>query len=117
MQECVFCKIARKEIPAEVIYEDDDFIAFLDIKPLGPGHAQVIPKKHYRWVWDVPNAGKYFEVVKRIALAQKKVFKADIARSQIYGEEIPHAHIWVWPETVGDATDLKANAKRITSIL
>ena len=41
-----------------------NFLVFLDISPLGPGHAQVIPKKHYRYVWDVPDAGRYFEIVK-----------------------------------------------------
>jgi histidine triad (HIT) family protein len=112
-KDCIFCKIIKKEIPARIVYEDDNFIAFLDIKPMAPGQTQVIPKKHYRWVWEVPNAGEYFEVVKKIALAQKKAFNADIVRSQIYGEEIAHAHIWVWPETVGDEKDLDGNREKI----
>ncbi|MEI7463544.1 MAG: HIT domain-containing protein, partial [Candidatus Taylorbacteria bacterium] len=64
MPSCIFCKIINKEIPANIIYEDADFLAFLDIRPLSPGHMLVIPKKHYRWVWDVPNVGEYFEVVR-----------------------------------------------------
>ena len=54
---CIFCKIVKKELPAYVVYENDNFLAFLDIYPLAPGHVQIIPKNHYRWVWDVPNIG------------------------------------------------------------
>lgn len=117
METCIFCKIVKGEIPAIKVYEDENFLAFLDINPLGPGHTQVITKKHYRWVWDVPNAGEFFEVAKKIALAQKASFNADIVRSQIYGEEIPHAHIWVWPEVAGDEKNLNENAKKIKNAL
>ncbi len=117
MENCIFCKIVKKEVPAQIVYEDADFIAFLDINPLAPGHTQIIPKKHFRWVWDVPNIGEYFTVVQKIALAQKKAFGADIVRSQVYGEEVPHSHVWVWPETVGDEKDLKVNAEKIIQAL
>ena len=122
--ECIFCKIATGEIPCTKVYEDENFLAFLDIRPVGPGHTQVIPKKHYRWVWDLPagrqvspNIGEYFAVVKKIALAQKKAFQTDMVRSQVYGEEITHAHVWVWPETVGDEKALKENAEKIIAAM
>jgi histidine triad (HIT) family protein len=115
MKDCIFCKIVARKIPATGIYEDDDFIAFLDMHPRSPGHAQVIPKMHYRWVWDVPNAGAYFEVVKKIAQAQRQAFGTDWVLSQIIGDEIPHAHIWVFPsnEAQGDKEDLAGNAEKI----
>ena len=115
MENCVFCKIAKGEIPSYKVYEDENFLAFLDINPRGVGHVQVIPKEHYRWVWDVPNASKYFEIVKKIALAQQKAFSTKLIRSQIYGEEIPHAHIWIWPEdqSVGDKTSFEENLEKI----
>ena len=116
-KDCIFCKIIKKEIPAKVVYENENFLAFLDINPMGPGHTQVISKKHYRWVWDVPNIGEYFEVVRKIALAQKKAFNANIVRSQVYGEEIAHAHIWVWPEVIGDEKELEINAEKIIQAL
>ena len=59
-QNCIFCKIISGTIPSYKIYEDVNFLAFLDIHPQTPGHAQVIPKNHHRWVWDVPNIGEYF---------------------------------------------------------
>lgn len=115
MKDCIFCKIVSKEIPANIVYEDDDFLAFLDIHPQSPGHTQVIPKKHYRWVWDIPNEGAYFEVAKKIALAQRKAFGTEWILSKIVGDEVPHAHLWVFPsnEAKGDKNDLEGNQKKI----
>jgi histidine triad (HIT) family protein len=126
---CIFCKIINKEIPAEIVYENDDFLALLSIEPLSPGHTLVIPKKHYRWVWDVPavalakegepNIGKYFEIAQKIALAQKKAFDTDFVLSKIIGEEVPHAHIWVYPDNKvkGDKKDFAGNAEKIRNNL
>lgn len=116
MPDCIFCKIVNKEIPANIVYEDADFLAFLDIRPLSPGHTLVIPKKHHRWVWDVSNTGKYFEVVQKIALAQKKAFNLEAVHAKIIGEEVEHAHIWVYPDpekTAGDKKDFAENAEKI----
>ena len=112
---CVFCKIIKKEIPSYVVYEDDNFLAFLDINPKSPGHVQVIPKEHYRWVWDVPNCSEYFEIAKKVALAQRKAFNTDFILSRIMGVEVPHAHIWVFPnrDVIGDPKDFKENMKKI----
>ena len=112
-ENCIFCKIIAGEIPCYKVYEDENFLAFLDIHPNAPGHVQVIPKTHFRFVWDMPNVGEYFEIVKKIALAQKKAFSVEIVRSQIYGEQVPHAHIWVWPEVSGDKENFAENAEKI----
>lgn len=119
MPDCLFCKIIAKEIPAEVVYEDANFLAFLDIRPLAPGHVLVIPKQHYRFVWDVPEAGRYFEVAKKIALAQKKAFDARLVQAKVVGEEVPHAHIGVFPnpDTPGDKDDIVDNKNKIISCL
>ena len=116
-KNCIFCKIIHGEIPTTKVYEDTNFLAILDIHPMGPGHVQVMPKAHYRFVWDVPNAGEFFEVTKKIALAQKKAFGAEFIRSQIYGEEMHHAHIWIWPDAPGDIADYKGNADKIINAL
>lgn len=116
MNDCIFCKIISKEIPAHIVYEDDNFLAFLDIRPQSPGHTLVIPKKHYRWVWDVPNIGTYFEVSQKVANAQRKAFGVEKIVSKIVGEEIPHAHVWLMPDwdmTEGDKNDFDGNKKKI----
>ncbi len=120
MENCIFCKIVVGEIPCHKIYEDGDFLAFLDIRPLSAGHTLVIPKTHHRWVWDVPNAGAYFEIAKKIALAQKKAFGTDEVFSKVFGEEVPHAHIWVYQNPAIsklDAKDFEAHAEAIKAAL
>lgn len=125
-QNCIFCKIANKEIPAYVVYEDANFLAFLDINPESPGHVQVIPKKHYKWVWDMPadgnrgsNIREYFAIVHKIANAQRKAFDQEFVISKIIGTEIPHAHIWVFPssETKGDKKDFEGSKKMLIDAL
>ena len=119
MPDCIFCKIVRGEIPATKVYEDEDFLAFMDIHPHAPGHVQVIPKKHYRWVWDVEPIGKYFEVVQKVAHAQQKAFHESV-RSRVMGDEVHHAHVWLFPhpeETSGDKMDFAGNAKKIRDAL
>jgi len=121
-ENCIFCKIANKEIPAHIVYEDKDFIAFLDINPQSPGHCQVIPKKHYRWVWDVPNVGEYFEVVKKVAVAQQKAFETEWILSKIVGDEVSHAHIWIYPakagiDQQGNSKDFEINAEKIKKFI
>ena len=117
---CIFCKIINKEIPAHILYEDESFLSFLDIRPLSAGHALIIPKKHYRWVWEVPNIGDYFEIVRKIAVAQQKAFSEEKILSKIVGEEVHHAHIWVYPnpeKTNGDKNDFEGNMKKIITEL
>ena len=81
--ECVFCKIIKGEVPSLKVYETDSFFAFLDIRPIELGHTLIIPKDHHRWVWDTPNIGEYFGVVKKIANAQKKVLNIEMVKSII----------------------------------
>lgn len=122
--DCIFCQIISGDIPSYKVYEDDDFFAFLDIRPLNPGHVLVIPKKHYRWVWDLPagrqassNIGAYFELVKKIANAQKKAFSTDYIVELVFGEEVEHAHVWLIPRFANDghggAIDL-SNIKKLS---
>jgi histidine triad (HIT) family protein len=119
--DCVFCKIVRGEIPSTKVYEDDEFVAFLDIHPQSPGHTQVIPKQHYRYVWDVPNAGHYFEVARKVAQAMQHTFgDVDEVHSRIMGDEVHHAHIWIYPrpdKAHGDKMDFTTNAEKIRAAL
>lgn len=119
MKDCIFCKIVRGEVPAHVVYDDEYFMAFLDIHPLSPGHTLVIPKIHYRWVWDVPQMAEYFGAVTKIAKALRKAYNQDMILSRIVGEEIHHAHVWVFPsnETAGNATDFITQKEKIVAAL
>lgn len=116
-ESCVFCKIVTKTIPSHTVFEDEHFLAFLSIDPISAGHTLVIPKEHYRWVWDVPNAGAYFEVCKRIAIAQQKAYSIDAIHSKVVGEEVHHAHIWIFPDphhsNKSEAKEFATQAARI----
>jgi histidine triad (HIT) family protein len=120
-ENCVFCKIVNKEIPAEVVYEDANLLAFLSINPFAPGHTLVIPKDHYHYIWDIPEAesAELFKIVRKIAIAQKKAFNSEVIHGKIEGKEVPHAHFWVYPdpETPGDKKNFKTNAEKIKIIL
>lgn len=94
---CIFCQIAAGKIPCYKVYEDNDFLAFLDIRPLTRGNTLIIPKKHYRWVADVSNFGAYFEVAKKVGLATVKTLGAKWLQFLTIGLEVPHAHIRVIP--------------------
>lgn len=97
MDDCIFCKIVKGELPNYTLYEDDTFLSFLDIRPLTRGNALVIPKKHYRWVYDVPNFGDYWEVAKKVGIAGKVALGAQWIQFLTIGHEVPHAHIRVMP--------------------
>lgn len=102
MDNCIFCKIAAGEIPCYKVYEDHQFLAFLDIHPRNPGHTLVIPKQHYRWVWDYPQVSAYYAVVGKLANALRKALNTEWVVSLVLGEEVPHAHVWLVPRFEND---------------
>ncbi len=107
--DCLFCKIAGKTIPSEVIYEDDSVLAFLDIHPLSPGHTLIVPKVHSENILDLPDeeAAKAFVSVKKVtALLSEKLkpkgFTIGINHGRIGGQLVDHLHIHVIPRFEGD---------------
>ena len=102
--DCVFCKIVSGAIPAVKIYEDDETLAFLDIQPVNPGHALVIPKDHFENIYDIP-AEAWLRVAlaaQKVALAVKNGMSADginlgMNNESAAGQLVPHAHIHVIP--------------------
>jgi histidine triad (HIT) family protein len=102
MSDCIFCKIVAGELPCYKVYEDSDFIGFLDIHPIAKGHVQLIPKVHYRWTYEIPIFGQYFEVAKKVALACQKAVESQYISFITFGQEVNHAHIWIVPRFNGD---------------
>ena len=104
MENCIFCKIIKKEIPTDIIYEDKNFMAFLDIKPVNPGHALIIPKEHYKTILDTPNntISKIFIKSKQLMSSIKKATKADYVVLSIVGLDVPHFHIHLIPRYFND---------------
>lgn len=98
MQDCLFCNIVEGSIPSYKIYEDEKYLAFLDVFPRVKGHTLVVPKKHYRWVYDVPSFGEYWEVAQAVAIQVKKTTDASFISFVTMGEEVPHSHIHILPQ-------------------
>jgi len=101
---CVFCEIVEGNNPHHLIYEDEDFLGFLDKYPLNAGHTQLIPKKHYRWVWDMDNAdlGRMFMKAKKLSRALQKACNTDWVIADTGGIGVPHAHIHLVPRYEDD---------------
>jgi len=106
--DCVFCKIVEGKIPSFKIFEDDNYLAFLDISQFTEGHTLVIPKKHYRFVWDIEDVDGYFSFVKKIAEHYKNDLSFKYVDSLIFGRLVPHAHTHLLPHNGDDKTWDKA---------
>lgn len=112
MSDCIFCKIVAKTIPADIVYEDNDFLAFLDIRPISAGHTIVIPKKH---IVDMENMdpellGGMVNVVKKIGKAmlkglEVKGYSVFLDNKSVANQHVPHIHFHIVPRIKGDGLD------------
>ena len=102
MDNCIFCKIVKGEIPCQKIAENEDFLAFLDNQPFTMGHTLVVSKKHFRWTYDVPNFGQYWEFTKKISQTIQNKFNPEFVNFLTMGNEVPHAHIHLIPRYKDD---------------
>ena len=109
MDDCLFCKIAKGEIPCSKLYEDDKILVFLDIMPVNKGHALVIPKEHYEDIFALPDdvLMDMASILKKVSIAVKHGVEADginllMNNHEAAGQEILHAHFHVIPRHKGD---------------
>lgn len=105
--ECIFCQVAAHSIPANVVFEDESSIAFLDHRPLFPGHCLLIPKVHYETLSDLPPAliGPLFSNAQRIARAVEKGMNAEgsfVAINNRVSQSVPHMHVHIVPRRKKD---------------
>jgi len=104
---CVFCDIVAGSVPAYVVFDSPSVLAFLDHRPLLPGHVLIIPKTHYETLGDLPEAevGPFFLAVQRLAIAVEKGMPADgsfVAANIRISQSVPHMHVHVVPRRKGD---------------
>ena len=105
MENCIFCKIAKDEIPSEKAHhESGEIITLLDLHPVRPGHTLVIPTTHYKWFQDVPDelSDKLFRTAKRVSKELIEKYNADYIRLSIVGKDVPHVHIHLIPQKLSD---------------
>lgn len=99
MEDCIFCKIAKGEIPAHKVYEDESVLAFLDNRPVNAGHTLVIPKSHTDELQDMSEDlyDHVMQIVHRISRSVKAVAKPERVGLMVYGYGVRHAHVHVIP--------------------
>ncbi len=109
MKDCLFCKIAAKEIPSNVIYEDGHTLAFLDIAPVNPGHTLVIPKEHATNIFNISSESwaAVAETARKIAGAVQAATGADgvnvnMNNGEVAGQVIFHTHVHIIPRHEND---------------
>ncbi|MBI4448667.1 HIT family protein [Candidatus Woesearchaeota archaeon] len=107
--DCVFCKILKKEVPCVKVYEDEYTFAFLDVQPINKGHTLVIPKSHHENLFDLPKDQLHqcISTVKTVALAIKESLRPDginvgMNNNRAAGQVVFHAHFHIIPRFLGD---------------
>jgi histidine triad (HIT) family protein len=107
MPGCLFCQIAAGEAEASVAWSDDDFVAFLDIRPLFKGHTLLIPREHVVTLPDLPASLRdpFLAAAQRLAQAMVDGLGAEgsfVAMNNTVSQSVPHLHCHVVPRTKGD---------------
>lgn len=111
--DCIFCKIIAGQIPSSKVYEDGELVAFLDLKPVNPGHVLVVPKAHYASLVETPDAlaGSMLAVVPSLGKAVMKAtgatgFNVGINTGRDAGQVIDHVHLHIMPRHPQDGYEL-----------
>ena len=100
--ECLFCRIVSGELPATIVYEDDNAVAFLDHRPLFPGHTLLVPRQHLETLGDLPTklVAPYFEAAQLLSLAVESAMDAEgsfVAMNNRVSQSVPHLHVHIVP--------------------
>ncbi|MDD5172353.1 MAG: HIT family protein [Candidatus ainarchaeum sp.] len=122
MDDCIFCKIGAGKIPSAKVYEDDKFLAFLDINPVNPGHTLLIPKKHVDNLFDIeePLYSDLFKTAKKLSKSLTKAMGAKRVGVIVEGFLVHHAHVHLIPINHGNELDpgraRKAEPAELTAV-
>jgi len=100
--ECLFCRIVSGELPATIVYEDEHAVAFLDHRPLFPGHTLLVPRQHVETLGELPGklVAPYFEAAQLLSLAVESAMDAEgtfVAMNNRVSQSVPHLHVHVVP--------------------
>jgi histidine triad (HIT) family protein len=99
MADCIFCKIIAKEIPAAIVWEDEKFLAFLDLHPVNPGHLLIVPKEHSDTIFDMPDNlyQALFNTAKALSAPLQKAMGSVRVGMVVEGFGVPHVHLHLVP--------------------
>ena len=99
MEDTIFTKIIKGDIPSYKVYEDEKTFAFLDIHPLTDGHCLVVPKQQAEFIWDLESDDyqALMDTVNKIGKHLREVLDAPYVGVEVIGVDVPHAHVHVVP--------------------
>jgi histidine triad (HIT) family protein len=101
MENCLFCQIVAGSKPAFKVYEDNQFLGFLDVFPKAYGHTLIIPKKHSEWFWQMDDPGQLLNLAKKLTLHYVEILDLDTCFVKILGKAVPHTHVHLIPAPKG----------------
>jgi len=106
-EDCAFCRVLAGEDPGSVVFEDEISVAFLDHRPLFPGHSLLVPRDHLETIWDLPTEliGPLFTNAQMLSLAIRNAMKAQgafVAVNNVVSQSVPHFHIHLVPRNRKD---------------
>ncbi len=105
--DCIFCSIVSGAAEAEIVHADEDSIAFLDARPLFPGHTLLVPRAHHETLADLPEerVGGLFRLTRRLSTAVRDAMGAEgsfVAINNRVSQSVPHLHVHIVPRVKGD---------------
>jgi histidine triad (HIT) family protein len=118
MTDCIFCKIIDAEIPGNIVYEDENVVAFLDANPVSKGHTLVVPKKHVEDIHGAEDMDYLMDALVKVSDAVEEAFDPEginIAQNngEAAGQEVFHIHFHVTPIYTGDELQIKYNRSEL----
>ena len=136
MTACLFCEVVAGEAPAHRVLHEEEAVAFLDVRPLFPGHCLLVPREHHETLGDLPEAlvGELFTTARRLAVAVEAAMEAEgsfVAMNNRVSQSVPHLHVHVvprrrkdglrgffWPRSrYADDAEAEAVAERVRAAL
>jgi histidine triad (HIT) family protein len=105
--DCLFCRIVAGEVESHRVFEDDVCVAFLDNRPLFPGHTLLVPREHHETLWDLPDelVAPLFADAKRLSEAVRDAMGSQgafVAMNNVVSQSVPHLHVHIAPRNRKD---------------
>lgn len=117
-EDCIFCSIIEGEIPGNIVYEDENVVAFLDVNPVSRGHTLVVPKQHVESIFEAEGMDYMWDAMVKVSNAIKNAFNVDAMNvsqnnGELAGQEVDHLHFHLTPRYDGSEIDIRYNRSEL----
>jgi len=117
-EDCIFCKIIEGEIPGNIVYEDENTVAFLDANPVSKGHTLVVPKEHVESIFEADGMDHMWDAMVKVANGIREAFDVEAMNvsqnnGELAGQEVDHLHFHLTPRYDGSELDIHYNRSEL----